>query len=431
MKIQLTEMQAPLATPSGFRAIWARLGAPRRIVLAVSGGGDSMALMHLAAPLQQAGLAAIFVATVDHRLRPHSRAEADLVAAAASELNLSQAILEWVGEKPQTAVQASARRARYKLLVGYANSVGAEAVMTGHTADDQAETVILRAGRSSGQRGLAGIEETSLIAAGVSPPIRLLRPLLEIRRKTLRAYLADGGIAFVEDPTNLDRRFERVRIRQALQASEASGTDNVETIIEEARQKRIAALRRFREDQHRFAALQGAFDVYGAASVDASGLSLDDAPLITELIRAVAGADHAPPPTSAKRAVAGALSRKRSTLGGCILFVESGRLMVCREPAAVLGRSGVLPLTPVSIGPGARVLWDRRFIVANNLDEAAILGPVGEEALRIADNPSAALALSTCPGVWTGGALVYFPGENGGFSALATEKFHQCVNRFH
>jgi len=155
---------------AGFRAFWMRVIAPRRALLAVSGGADSMAMMRLAADLAREDVADFEIATVDHGLRPGSREEAETVADAARELGFRHAILSWEGEKPRGGVQAAARAARYRLLADYASKVDAEAVVVAHTAEDQAETVFMRRARGSGPRGLAGMAEKSLIAAGASKP---------------------------------------------------------------------------------------------------------------------------------------------------------------------------------------------------------------------------------------------------------------------
>lgn len=182
-------------------------GAP--VVLAVSGGPDSTALMHAAAASGRNGL---FVATVDHRLRPESAREAERVGSAASSLGLLHATLVWSGSKPSTGIAAAARAARYRLLADHARSVGAGLVLTGHTRDDQAETVLMRLIAGSGPAGLAGMAPDRELAPG----FRLGRPFLALPKADLVAYCDSRGLAYESDPSNLDDRFARARLRRLM-----------------------------------------------------------------------------------------------------------------------------------------------------------------------------------------------------------------------
>ncbi len=192
-----------------FRFDLARLCDPvrDRVLLAVSGGADSMALLLLGhATLGERCVAA----TVDHGLRAQSRAEARLVATACRARGVEHAILtdtipERVGRT--TNLSARARAMRYRLLEGHAALVGARYVATAHHADDQLETVVMRLNRGAGVSGLAGIRERG-------GPI--IRPVLRWRRAELAALVSACGVAAVEDPTNRDDRFDRARLRKVL-----------------------------------------------------------------------------------------------------------------------------------------------------------------------------------------------------------------------
>jgi tRNA(Ile)-lysidine synthase len=184
-----------------------------RLGVAVSGGPDSLALLLLAAAARP-GL--IEAATVDHGLRPEARGEAEVVAGICAQLGVPHAILtaRW-SEVPETAVQERARAQRYRLLGYWAEERGLDALATGHHADDQAETLLMRLARGSGARGLAAMRPRS-IAPGSH--MRLIRPLLGWRRSELEGVCAAAGIAVLADPSNDDERFERVRVRNALGA---------------------------------------------------------------------------------------------------------------------------------------------------------------------------------------------------------------------
>jgi tRNA(Ile)-lysidine synthase len=181
------------------------------IGVAVSGGPDSVALLLLAAAARP-GL--VEAATVDHALRAESRAEAETVAGICEQLGVPHSILtvEWK-QKPQTALQERARHARYGLLGRWERQRGLKALLTGHHADDQAETLVMRLLRGAGVKGLAGMRRFAK-APGVQ--MVLLRPLLGWRRAELEKLCADAGLRAIEDPSNADEQFERVRIRQAL-----------------------------------------------------------------------------------------------------------------------------------------------------------------------------------------------------------------------
>ncbi|GJE17417.1 tRNA lysidine(34) synthetase TilS [Methylobacterium marchantiae] len=204
----------------------ALLAAPLRpylnvspLLIAVSGGPDSTALMHRAARLGSAY--PIHVATVDHGLRPESIVEARKVGLAARALGLPHHILTWEGDKPSRGIQAAARNARYGLLAECAGLIGAETVLTGHTADDQAETVLMRLFAGSGPTGLAGMRRERELAPG----LRLARPFLHIRKADLVAYCDRHGLEPLRDPSNADERFARARLRRLIPDLATEGLD--------------------------------------------------------------------------------------------------------------------------------------------------------------------------------------------------------------
>ncbi len=200
----------------------APLSAFPAVVLAVSGGPDSLALMHLAARWVRATPHAphLLVATVDHVLRAESAAEAAAVGRAATRLGLSHAVLVWTGPKPATGVQRAAREARYALLAAHAHATGAGAIVTGHQADDQAETVLMRLLAGSGPAGLAGMRPARPLGG-----LLLLRPLLGLAKARLVATATAAGLAPVDDPGNASLRFARGRLRRLMPMLAAEGLD--------------------------------------------------------------------------------------------------------------------------------------------------------------------------------------------------------------
>lgn len=187
------------------------------VLLAVSGGPDSTALMHAAAIRGHA--AGLFVATVDHGLRAEAAAEAEAVAGLAATLGLPHAVLRWETPRSGSRVQAAAREARYRLLGAHAARIGAGLVLTAHTRDDQAETVLLRLLAGSGPAGLAGMAPERPLGPG----LRLARPLLDLPKADLVAYCRAHVLPFASDPSNADARFARARLRRLLPHLESEG----------------------------------------------------------------------------------------------------------------------------------------------------------------------------------------------------------------
>ena len=183
-------------------------GATSPLLLAVSGGPDSTALMHAA----RSGGARVHVATVDHALRAGSAEEAAGVGRLASEFGLVHTVLTWQAPRRDSGIQAAARRARYRLLSDHAARIGAGLVLTAHTLDDQAETVLMRLIAGSAPSGLAGMRGDRPL----TPEIRLARPFLGIPKSDLVAYCEAHGLPFLRDPSNADERFARARLRNLL-----------------------------------------------------------------------------------------------------------------------------------------------------------------------------------------------------------------------
>jgi tRNA(Ile)-lysidine synthase len=206
----------------GIGALFSPWKGARGIVLGVSGGPDSVALMLLAAAWARARALPppLYVATVDHGLRKDSRGEAETVARWATGLALPHAILVWDGVKPKSRIQERAREARYNLLFEYAAKIGADHVMTAHHADDQAETILFRLLRGSGVSGLSGMASSS-----ERNGLILARPLLAHAKADLVGLCKSRAHPFFDDPSNNDPSSARTRIRRlgGLLADEGLG----------------------------------------------------------------------------------------------------------------------------------------------------------------------------------------------------------------
>ena len=187
------------------------------LVLAVSGGPDSTALMVLAARWRKSLKAKpkLIAITVDHGLRKEAKREAADVGRLARKLGIAHRVLRWTGKKPATGLQQAARTARYELLAAAARKDKAAHILTAHTLDDQAETVLIRMSRGSGLRGLAAMQRLSRLDSGEAA-LQLVRPLLDVPKARLIATLKAAKIPYADDPSNRDPRFTRARLRPLM-----------------------------------------------------------------------------------------------------------------------------------------------------------------------------------------------------------------------
>jgi tRNA(Ile)-lysidine synthase len=332
---------APLLEPYLDR----REAGPSGVVLAVSGGPDSVALMRLAADFPARRRVPVAVATVDHALRPESRAEAEAVATWAAACGFRHHLLVWKGRKPSTGLQERAREARYRLLAALGEELGASHLLTAHTMDDQAETILMRLSRGTGVGGLGGMRAESPCAG-----IVVVRPLLAVRKERLVATCRARRWPFVEDPANTDPRFARSRWRKLMPV-----------LVEEGlTPERLAALA-VRAQRAEDALAMRAAAVLEAAQVAAGEdmATLDGAALLAEpeaiLLRVVAhavvsiaGARTRPVRLDRFEAhVLGTIrpalaagARSKLNLGGALITIGADRrIRFSREPARRMRRS--------------------------------------------------------------------------------------------
>jgi tRNA(Ile)-lysidine synthase len=355
--------EPPPATPlddTAFAALMAPLGPfEGRPVLAaaVSGGADSMALCLLAHDWARARDGRVAALVVDHGLRSNSAEEAAEVVRRLSALGVEATPLRWENPRRDADVQASARRARYRLMSRWCREAGVLHLLLAHHRDDQAETFLIRLGHSSGLDGLAAmapIRETN--------SLRILRPLLPVDPARLRAVLKERGQSWIEDPSNRDPGFERVRIRRLLPALGREG-------VTAARLARTArALGRAR------AVVEAAVARHLAdcATVHPAGYCLLDrarwleAPeeisrrALLRVLLCVGGGTYPPRGDRLARlwqalADEGGEAMAARTLAGCRVLVGSGRVLVCREAGAATGET--------ALDAGRPEAWDGRFMV--------------------------------------------------------------------
>ena len=390
-----------------------------RLGLAVSGGGDSMAMLHLYARHSKGAGDVLFAATVDHGLRPEARSEAEQVQSTCKELGLPHEILTWQGWDKQGNVQAEARKARYALLADWATRHDLDFVLIGHTADDVAETFLSRLARGSGLDGLAAMEKFF-----ERNGVEFARPLLSLDREMLRRYLRRNKIEWIEDPSNEDRQFERVRARDALKALAPLGIDHGK-IVSAAYDLSMAksALHSAVYEHAETAVFFDRGDIllnrglYSAAHVE-----IQRRILIAGL--QWQGRTDYPPRASNWPEIDIAIHQgKPYTVNGCIVSAEKDAIRISREYNAVK-----------DLRDPAGELWDGRWRFEGPHIEGCEIAPLGEEGIRTCpvwrETGRPRHAVLASPAVWRGEELIASPltGLQNGWCAQLTRSREQFLS---
>ncbi len=396
-----------------------------------------MALARLAKAFAGRSGTTLEAATVDHGLRAGSAAEAARVAEWCAAIGLRHRILKWTGDKPARGVQAAARSMRYCLLCEASAALGCGAILTAHTANDQAETVFMRMAKGAGPRGMAGMAGRSMIADGPSEAIPVLRPLLGVGRRRLVATLGATGQEYLDDPSNVDPTFERVRVRALLAALGEQNLVTRESLLECAGKLRSACALLDQEERRASDCAGATFHGWGGVSLRASAVEKPGAAaLFRQLFYAAGGGAYPPQIVAVERALGDIATRGAATLGGAVATRLGETLWLHREPAALTGRAGVAPKAPQRLSPGTKILWDRRYIIHNCGTRDVTIAVADAGALRRAGIfPGPEPALNSLPyasaGDEPGAAL--FPGSlKPGLKirSIVEERFHRRVNRF-
>ncbi len=416
------EKSDPVTAVEADRA-FAGLQVYDRIIVAVSGGADSTALMSLViswAQRHDLSLDRFHAVTVDHGLRPGSADEAAKVAVTAASLGISHTIQTYDGPVPAAPfAQSWARDLRYRLLVEATNRVlpshGRAAVLTAHHQDDQAETVLMRLARGSGIDGLAGIRRIRRLDDRVD----LIRPLLGNGKDRLMASLQAAGLPWVDDPSNTNPRFERVRLRTRTTDRDKLGFTSSSLALSAARAGRASAALNAMTDRF----LAGpAVDVHplGFVSLDWAGLLAEPEDIrvraLACIIASVGGRGSVPLSALEAFSVGAHWSlptgktighcsflKSRATAPGTWLDIvrEPGRGPKVAVPVTSLGRALWDGRLRLEVGSGVPDTADIRWLSADGLEQAMALGGVAPSVPRA--------VLLTAPSVWQGGALLSAP----------------------
>jgi len=334
-------------------------GAAAPLAVALSGGGDSLALTLLAAEWAAAHGRRLLILTVDHRLAPRSADWTAACAAHAARLGADFQALAWEGDKPARGLPAAARAARHRLLADAARQAGARVILMAHTASDVAEAAAMRAAGSTTP------SPREWAPSPVWPEGRglfLLRPMLHLPRGEIRAWLSGRGETWIEDPANADLRFARARAR-----ARAAGPDLAPPA-------------------------QPSEPPPAGVEVDAAGVVCLPRTALTPRTLAVAclcaaGAERPPRAERLARvlALAAAGAPFVATLAGARIETGAGRLLVMREPGELVRR----PPPPLALAPGQAAIWDGRFEIAAS--RPARIVPLAGHAARLAPADAASL----------------------------------------
>ncbi len=330
-------------------ALFFGLEGLRGLILAVSGGPDSTALLVLAARWAK-GLKPrlkrapkLVAITIDHGLRKEAADEAAAVKRLARRLGVAHQVLRWRGNKPKSGLQEAAREARYRLLAQAAARAGYGHILTAHTLDDQAETVLFRLARGSGVVGLGGMAQASLLPAHFSmsgeASILLVRPFLRLPKSRLIATLQAARVAYSEDPSNRDPRFTRARLRTLLPDLAREGLDARGLARLAARVRRVEATIEFAVDAAQAALSPAPWRQDDSVVFETARFAGLPAEVALRLLgRAIAHTGNEGPIELAKLealydTVRQTQSRLRRTLAGALITLTSEDLTVERAPA--------------------------------------------------------------------------------------------------
>jgi len=371
---------------------------PDQLAVAVSGGGDSMALLHLMAEWAEDEKIRLWAVTVNHGLRPEAAEEARFVSEVAQTLQVKHTTLTWTGWSGQGNLQDAARRARYRLMTDWAKAQGINTIALAHTADDQAETFFMRLARASGIDGLTGMQRRR-----VSDGITWVRPLLMQERFELRQYLRDLRQPWIDDPSNDNEAFDRIKARRAMEELSKLGIDIhvVGRVMDHLGQVRSAL---------DFATHDHALDCVSEDQGDlilnrrrfAEGAPEINRRLVAHALRWIASADYGPRGMKLQEFLSAMMRGRDATLHGVRLLGGKESFRLTREHAAVAHTVAV---------PGA--VWDGRWIVEGIEDKGLIVRALGQDGLlqlgELPDGAPPRETLSASPAVFDGNTLISAP----------------------
>ena len=382
--------------------------AYKKIAIAVSGGGDSMALALLFQEWVQKNGGELLAFTVDHKLRPESGDEALGVQKILNAKGISHEILTWDNEKPCTHIQELAREARYNLMLNECKKRGFHVLAVAHNLEDQVETFWMRLSHGSGLDGLS-----SMAAIRDVDSIKIIRPVMEFTREQLRATCERFNVEWVEDPSNQNKKYLRVKLREfeKLLAEEGMTPARITKSIQKLEDARQAL--QYMTDK----SIEESVEIYPEGHVKLKLNSWKEYPhdiqrrVLTESLQLVYPKTYKTGYDAIEQTRLDLLgdSFAGKTLSGCEIFPEkSGDVWISREFNTI----------ECNIAVKSGDVWDKRFLLAGFADDTLELGVLGDKGLsELRKNEDIAKNLEhlpfkikrILPAVWRDGELLAVP----------------------
>jgi tRNA(Ile)-lysidine synthase len=393
----------------------------KKIAVAVSGGSDSMASVHLMARAAAHEGWTLHAVTVDHALRLESADEASQVAQVCGTLGVPHSVLTWAHGALKGNLMDAARQARYRLMADWALHNGISHIVLGHTADDQAETFLMGLARSAGLGGLIGMK-AQFDHGELDREVRFVRPFLSVERADLRAYLRRQKLGWIDDPSNENTRYTRVKARKALAALKPLGVsvDALATVMANLREAQSVVLAATAAAEARICHTQAGEVVFDRELWRKEGREVQRRLLIAAL-RWISGAGYAPRGSGVARVIAAIDLGRDTTLAGCRIRVSGASFQVVRE----LSAAGA-PCAPGQI-------WDGRWQVEGPFKAGQEVRGLGADGLRQCagwkSTGHSRCSLLASPAVWDNNVLIAAPMAGFGmeFTARIVAPFNQFV----
>ena len=324
------------------------------LAVAYSGGGDSTALLFLAYRWARQRSAKVVALTVDHGLRPESKQEVYIAQKRCQTLGIESHLLRWRAPKLNSGIQNAARDARYSLLSQWCKKQNILHLLVAHNLEDQAETILHRLGRRTGLDGLVGIP-----AIREMKNIRLVRPCINVPRQRLRATLTANNIKWLEDPSNYDPSYARVRLRRLLPILTK---EQISPTMLSGTARRLSSVRRSLERSVSKVLAENAMmfpEGYCRISQKAfSNSETEVARRILETLLCSIGGNLYPPKGIKVDKLLQTLKYEKifkpKTLGGCKIVLKKQYILIFREAKRCQN---------TIIRPGKTTFWDGRFFV--------------------------------------------------------------------
>ena len=387
---------------------------PDTVAVAVSGGGDSMALLDLAIRAAAQQNQTVLAVTVDHGLRPEAAEEARMVAAFCAERSIHHDTLRWDGQADGN-LMAAAREARYRLIAQWALDHDCAHVILGHTQDDEAETFLMSLARGAGVNGLAGMDLFPVYGG-----VRWRRPLMSVPRAELREYLTRRNIKWVDDPTNDNDKYLRVRTRKLLPQLDAIGlnADQISSSVHAMKMARSALEHYTIKEADEYVTVTGG-DVILPRNFNRVMPVEIQRRLWVAILQWIGGGQYAPRTSALFELDTAILDGRNHTLNGCAVIMKDDKIHVTRELNAVR-----------DLTCATDEIWDRRWRMDGPHDPALTIAPVGEAGIRQLDDWRSAgfsrSSIISSPAVWDEKTLIAAPlaGFNDNWTAQIVAPWH-------